>query len=140
LAQALLGEHHLDDTPCGPHSPFHKLPEVDGQIVFLGCGLSPNTSMHGVEEIALPPYLFGPTVMYEVTLADGTRTTQCLRSHNFRGYAQRYERIAPLMSKDNLQSGMVMAALTHIVAARPMWQAALAAYQRDPLFFVESIL
>jgi aminoglycoside 3-N-acetyltransferase len=138
-AQALLGEHYLDDTPCGSHSPFRKLPQAGGQLVFLGCGMRPNTSMHGVEEIAMPPYLFGPMVTYDVILADGTRTTQPCRSHDFRGFAQRYERIESLLSQDELKSGLVMSALVHVVEARPMWQAALAAYQRDPLFFVEHV-
>jgi hypothetical protein len=78
-------------------------------------------------------------VTYHVILADGTCTTQPCRSHDFRGFAQRYERIASLLSEDELRSGLVMAALVHVIEARPMWQAALAAYQRDPLFFVERV-
>ncbi len=50
LAGELLGDHERDTTPVGPHSPFARLPAVHGQILFLGCGLRPNTSMHGVEE------------------------------------------------------------------------------------------
>jgi aminoglycoside 3-N-acetyltransferase len=139
LAAELLGQHHLDDTPCGPRSPFRLLPAHEGQIVFLGCGMRPNTSMHSIEEVALPPYLFGPPVTYEVILPDGARRTQVCRSHDFRGWAQRYERVAGLMTPDALHSGMVMAALVTIVDAAPMWQAALTAYQRDPLFFVEAV-
>ena len=57
-AAYLLGEHHLDKTPCGPHSPFQRLREVKGQIVMLGCGIGPNTSMHAMEECFGVPYLF----------------------------------------------------------------------------------
>src|SRR5690606_7869867 len=60
----LLADHARDFTPCGPHSPLTKLPEVGGQILMLGCSLRPNTSMHGVEELVEPPYLFGPDVPY----------------------------------------------------------------------------
>ena len=139
LAGELLGEHHLDDTPCGPHSPFRKLPNYDGQIIFLGCGLRPNTSMHSVEEVAQPPYLFGPMACYDMIWPDGLRRPQSCRSHNFRGWGQRYDRIAGLLGKDELKSGLVMAALTFIVECKPMWRAALAAYQRDPLHFVEAM-
>lgn len=45
LAAALLDPHIEDNTPCGPHSPFHTMPEHGGQILMLGCGLEPNTSM-----------------------------------------------------------------------------------------------
>lgn len=139
LAEELLAGHHLDDTPCGQHSPFRKLPQHDGQIIFLGCTMRPNTSMHSVEEIAQPPYLFGAMIAYEVVLGDGTHRVQPCRSHDFRGWGQRYDRVADLLSGDALKQGMVMSALTHIVEARPMWEAALAAYQRDPLYFVEPV-
>ncbi|MDZ4184357.1 MAG: AAC(3) family N-acetyltransferase [Desulfuromonadales bacterium] len=57
----MLDDHGLDGTPCGPHSPFRKLAETNGKIILLGCGLRPNTTMHALEEIADPPYLFGPS-------------------------------------------------------------------------------
>ncbi len=139
LAAQLLGEHHLDDTPCGAHSPYRLLPEHNGQIVFLGCNPRRNTSMHSVEEVVVPPYLWGTMLSYEVTLADGThvKRTQLCRSHNFAGYAQRYERVVDLLCKDAYHSGMVMSALVHILDAAPMWEAALAAYRLNPLYFVQ---
>lgn len=136
-AAALLGEHHLDDTPCGPHSPWRKLPAVDGSILFLGCGLRPNTSMHAVEEVAQPPYLFGPTLTYRIIHADGRETTMSVRRHNFSGYRQRYDRIALVHEGGWIRQGQVLQAEAHLVRAAPMWEAALAAYARDPLFFVE---
>ena len=138
LAAALLGEHHLDDTPCGPHSPYRKLPEADGQILFLGCGMRPNTSMHAVEEVTHPPYLFGEMAIYEVIDPDGNVTTQPCRRQNFRGYAQRYERIAPLMTPGELHVGHVLEADAEIIDAAPMWKKAIEAYRSDPLYFVES--
>lgn len=138
-ADELLGEHHLDDTPCGEHSPFRKLPQHNGQIIFLGCGMRPNTSMHSVEEIAQPPYLFGDMITYDVVLPDGTHRAQPCRHHNFHGYGQRYDRVAGLLGRSSLKQGMVMSALTHIVEARPMWDEALIAYRRDPLYFVEPV-
>jgi aminoglycoside 3-N-acetyltransferase len=101
--------------------------------------MRPNTSMHSLEEIAQPPYLFGAMITYDVVLADGTHRAQPCRSHDFRGWGQRYDRVADLLSGDALKQGMVMSALTHIVEARPMWEAALVAYRRDPLYFVEPI-
>jgi aminoglycoside 3-N-acetyltransferase len=138
LATILLGEHHLDDTPCGPHSPYRLLPAYDGQIVFLGCSMRRNTSMHSVEEIAAPPYLWGCMLSFDVTLADGTQRAKPCRSHDFTGYAQRYERVADLLDANALHSGTVMAALTHIIDSAPMWAAALMAYRRNPLWFVEA--
>ena len=44
LAERILENHSLDTTPCGTHSPFYRLREMSGQILFLGCGWRPNTS------------------------------------------------------------------------------------------------
>ena len=51
-AEEFTCDHHLDNTPVGIHSPFYKLQKAGGKILMLGCGISCNTSMHGVEESA----------------------------------------------------------------------------------------
>ncbi|MBN1668294.1 MAG: AAC(3) family N-acetyltransferase, partial [Anaerolineales bacterium] len=136
LADELLQEHRLDETPCGPHSPFHRLPEVDGQILLLGCGLAANTSMHAVEERVEPPYLLHPAIVYQLTGGDGRSYRRAYRRHNFRGWEQRYERIAGLLKAPDLIVGQVLAAECHLVAGRAFQKAALAALQRDPFYFV----
>lgn len=136
--EALVGGHHLDETPCGAHSPFRALRDVGGQVVFLGCGLRPNTSMHGVEELAQPPYLFGEMVTYRVLWPDAQETAQPCRAHDFRGYAQRYDRIEPLLKKGaEIAVGPVLQARTYILEARAMWERALAALAKDKLHFVD---
>jgi aminoglycoside 3-N-acetyltransferase len=137
LADDLLGAHQRDTTPCGPHSPFSKLRAAGGQILFLGCGMRTNTSMHAIEEHILPPYLFAQPVDYRIVLADGSETQMRVRSHDFKGWAQRYERVAGLLSAPDLRCGKVLAADCHLLEAGPMWSAALAAYRHDPLYFVE---
>ncbi|HNR80653.1 MAG TPA: AAC(3) family N-acetyltransferase [Mesotoga infera] len=58
LAAELTADHHMDRTPVGLYSPFRKLVERDDLVLFIGCGLRPNTLMHGVDEIVEPSYLF----------------------------------------------------------------------------------
>ncbi len=137
LAGELLGEHFLDTSPCGPHSPFARLPQVGGQILFLGCGLRPNTSMHAVEEQVEPPYLYGPPVNYLVFQADGSSRTMTVRSHNFAGWSQRYDRLQNLLAPTDLRRGPVLQASCALVEAAALWPAALAALRADPLYFVE---
>ncbi|MCD6333813.1 MAG: AAC(3) family N-acetyltransferase [Candidatus Latescibacteria bacterium] len=139
-AEHLLKDHHLDESPCGSHSPYRMLRDAGGQILFLGCGLKPNTSMHGVEELVEPPYLFGPILSYRIILPDGTETHLNCRRHDFAGYAQHYDRIGPLLKEeeDGLKMGTVLAAAIHILECRAMWSQAWAALQRDPFFFVEA--
>ncbi len=132
-----LGDHHKDTTPCGGHSPFRRLRDLGGQVLFLGCGPRPNTSMHGVEEVAQAPYLFGETVDYRAVLPDGSAIEARCRRHGFKGWAQRYDRIEPLMSAEHLQTGRVLEATVHVLDCRAMWAAALEAMTRDPYHFVE---
>jgi len=136
LAAELLSGHEKDITPCGAHSPFARLPQVQGQILFLGCGLRPNTSMHAVEEQVEPPYLFAKTVDYQVFLPDGSEMRMSVRSHNFKGWAQRYDRLEGVMS-EGLSRGRVLQAQCSLVESAQMWPAALAALQKDALYFVE---
>jgi aminoglycoside 3-N-acetyltransferase len=137
LVEDLLGEHIRSTTPCGPFSPFAKLPKLGGQILFLGCGLRPNTSMHAVEERIEPVYLYGDEVNYQVILANGSRQRMVVRSHKFEGWSQRYDRLARYLSSPDLREGKVLLASCYLVEASAMWPAALAALHEDPLCFVE---
>jgi aminoglycoside 3-N-acetyltransferase len=137
-AERFLNTHHLDETPCGAHSPYRMLRDAGGQILFIGCGLKPNTSMHGVEELIEPPYLFGPPIPYRVHLPDGTEIRVSCRQHDFAGYTQRYDRIGSLLKEDGLRIGTVLEATIHLLECRAMWEQAHAALQCDPFFFVEA--
>jgi aminoglycoside 3-N-acetyltransferase len=132
----LLGDHDLDTTPCGPHSPFRKLPAVDGQILMLGCGLQPNTSMHAIEETVVPAYLFGPELTYVLTYADGRSVEKTYTTHGFYGWEQRYEHVAEILEPPALVSGPVLAGTARLICARSFWEAVQAELVRDPLRFV----
>lgn len=137
-AAAMTADHELDHTPVGAHSPFRRVRDLGGQLMFLGCGLRPNTSMHGVEELAEPPYLYGELIRYRVILADSRELELDSRHHGFQGYRQRYDRLEPLLEPGTeLRTGKVLGAQVHLIEAQPMWEKALAAYRRDPLHFVE---
>lgn len=137
-AEALLAGHEEDTTPVGPRSPFRRLAERGGRILFLGCGLEPNTSMHGVEEPVEPPYLYGDPVDFTVVFASGERRTVRHRPHGFAGVEQRYERVAGLLEPAGaLRRGRVLAAAVELIDAIPLWEVAAAALRRDPWAFVE---
>jgi aminoglycoside 3-N-acetyltransferase len=139
LADALLDPHIEDATPCGPHSPFHALPERDGQILMLGCGLEPNTSMHAIEELVVPPYLYDPPIEYHLTREDGSTLDKTYTPHNFRGWRQRYDRVDRALPAPGLKKGRVLAAEAFLIESAALREAALAALSRDPLFFVDRL-
>lgn len=135
--EELFKDHILDTTPCGPHSPFRKLRDCDGQILMLGCGLRPNTSMHAVEELVEPPYLFTDPRVYRLILHDGSVQEKTYRPHDFHGYRQRYDRVGDVLEASGISEGPVLGAKAHVINAPAMWAAAHAAIKKDPFFFVD---
>lgn len=136
--QAMLAKHELDHTPCGPHSPFHLLPEWNGQILMLGCGLRPNTSMHAIEEEIEPSYLYDPLpYSIEIHTPHG-HYHKTYRPHGFQGWIQRYDRIGYLMHRHpGLAKGTVGSAPCYLIEAQALWEVAVAAFRKNPLHFVD---
>ena len=93
--------------------------------------------MHGVEELVEPPYLFAGPVIYTLIGEDGSKVEMPCRSHGFIGWAQRYDRLEPLLQDGELQVGKVLKATAHLVEVEAMWVRGEQALRRDPFFFVE---
>jgi len=141
-AAALTAEHHLDTTPVGPHSPFAKLPQVNGKILMLGCDPDHNTSMHGVEETAEPPYLLDRAHPITYRLRDGgTETEQQALRHNFwvegKKLDQCYGRILSLLSPEEVRYGRVLQADCVLMSAAAVWEKGHRKLLEDPWFFVQ---
>lgn len=49
-AESMLADHEHATTPCGEHSPFAKLMDEDGKILFLGTDIETMTFFHYLEE------------------------------------------------------------------------------------------
>lgn len=137
LANELLGPHRQDSTPCGPNSPFHRLPDFAGQIFMLGCGLRPNTSMHAIEELVKPPYLFAAPITYTLIDEAGQIIQKKYTRHNFRGWTQRYDRVAEILTSPALREGKILAAQSYLIAASVLRDSVLDALKENPLFFVD---
>lgn len=134
---AVVGEHHLDDTPAGAHSPFRRVMELDGSVLFLGCGTNCNTSMHAVEELSRPDYLFEDCYTYTMVREDGSSYEQRCYAHDFRGVSQVYRRMEDLLTDTELQKGNILAASCHLMRCVPMWEKADAKYRENPHYFVD---
>ncbi len=138
-ASFVVSGHILDSTPCGANSPFRRVMELDGKILFLGCGMTPNTSMHAVEELSCPDYLFGDRYDYELTDSDGNISVAPCRAHDFKGVIQRYDRLAELLDGDELRIGNILSAECHLVSASAMWKKADKKYREEPHYFIDRV-
>ena len=104
---------------------------------MFGCGLAPNTTMHGVEELVEPPYLFDRPIEYRLVHADGSEPTMHAQPHNFAGWRQRYDRLGPLLENGGMVVGKVHNATVHVMDSPMIWKRGYEALQSDELFFVE---
>jgi aminoglycoside 3-N-acetyltransferase len=128
----------MDSTPMGPNSPLSLLPRFGGKILFIGCGLKPNTSMHAVEELIEPPYLFGDFLEFNI-INDGVVKRKKIRQHNFKGFEQRYDRIANLLNEKEMKKGSILAASVHLLDAEAMWEKAYMKLTENPYYFVDRL-
>lgn len=94
-----------EDTPCGPDSPYYRLYELGGKVVFFGASLGSNTLFHCAEEIAAPAYL-GYTTIENAIVEDagGRRQTVTARRYDCfdRGVVRHLANMEPLFRKRGL--------------------------------------
>lgn len=135
----LLKDHFLDETSCGEHSPFRRLREEGDWILFIGCSIAPNTSMHAVEELVTPPYLHREKVLYKCILEDGSERTMDVKRHNFQGYAQNYRRLGEILTPVELHHGSVLEAECYLMKISAMWEKGYEALKKDPFYFVRKL-
>ena len=141
-AAEFVRDHEKDSTPVGENSPLRKLRDAKGYILMLGCGLTPNTSMHGVEELVGVPYCLRHAFEYVCTDGKGTVHRLNIRRHHFcnahgEKVIQRYDRLRYILPGYALASGKVLDADCYIIAAKLMWDIAEKLLRDDPLFFVD---
>jgi aminoglycoside 3-N-acetyltransferase len=136
-AEAIAGAHIRDFTPVGPNSPLHEVKRRKGKIVFLGCELDANTSMHGVEEMVIPNYLYGPNYDYELILPDGKTLKTDILSHGFGDVEQRYDKILDVLAETDYAFGKVLNGDCYVLDAQAVWEKALKKLKEDLMYFVD---
>ena len=136
-AAELCARHYLDETPVGPNSPFMKLRECGGKILFIGDTVKCCTFMHGLEEIAKAPYcLKKERNHYIIKDALGNITKRDLFGHDFEGWAQEYQKIKDLLEYPEIRTGKVGEADCFLFDAAALANRALEKFRENPLYFV----
>ena len=140
-ADFLIDGHEKDMVMIGENSPLVKLTQVNGKIFFLGCCLHSNTLMHGVEEVANPPYYYCNAPIGEYTFDDGkTQEKRILKRQTFKetGTSQRYARIWDLLDEKEKTKGYVLNAKSYVLSAKAVWEKGVEKMKEYPFFFVDS--
>lgn len=139
LAEYITKDHHLDNTPCGERSPFRRVMELGGKILFLGCGTNCNTSMHAVEELVVPNYLFDGKRVFELVDKDGSVKSMECSLHGFSGVRQCYYRAAALLDENEYKTGKIMEAECHLMDAKALWKKAEMKYRENNDYFIDRV-
>jgi aminoglycoside 3-N-acetyltransferase len=59
-AKVMIADHHRAATPCGTGTPYLRLLDYGGKLLFLGTGINVMTFYHGLEEILEPQMPVSP--------------------------------------------------------------------------------
>ncbi len=137
-AQRLLAGHEDCRTPCGTGSPYVKLAEAGGKIVFLGVTLDANTTFHSAEELAGVPYHLqpAPTRCHIVDQNGRDLERDCVL--HYWGYPRRFAEMEEvLFEKRMLNRGLIGTAKTLVVQSGPMLDFVVDLLTRDIWHLVE---
>jgi aminoglycoside 3-N-acetyltransferase len=133
---ALIDGHERALTPCGEGTPYARLIEAGGQILFIGATLDQNTVYHTLEAQAAVPYLMRPDSETFAMTADGRTRDVSFRRHA-RGPDRRFAATAELLeAKGILRRGRVAASTALLVEAAPMAELVLGLLRKDPNYLV----
>ena len=97
-ATAMLAGHCQATTPCGEESPFAKLLEENGKILFLGTSIETMTFFHYLEERyedRLDPSPFSAEI-FEIQVKNGTETVM-VKTRLFDTKLSRCRSVMPLL-------------------------------------------
>ena len=137
-AKAFTENHYKDHSPVGVNSPLSEVYRRGGKIVMLGAPFARNTSLHGVEEMVLPEYLFTTNYDYNMILENGETITMNVLRHDFNGFEQRYDRVLNILDEGvDYQVGSVLNGKTCVMNAPAVWDKALEKYKEDILYFTD---
>ena len=129
-----LLKDHLDcDTPCGPGSPYMRMVELNGKVVFIGVTLACCTLLHGVEELAGAAYHMQPEpAMATVIDEHGKSIQRSVRLHSW-ARGRRFEVLEPVLVREGaLRIGRIGQAEVWVLQAKPLVDITLRLLRENP--------
>ncbi len=132
-ADFLVRDHLEAPSPCGPGSPYLRLADLAGKIVFIGVSLECCTVLHGVEELAHCDYHMQPEpALAAIIDARGRRLRKYVRIHRW-GTPRNFRILEPALTARNImRRGCIGAAEVRVVQARPLIETALELLEENP--------
>ncbi len=136
-ANWITSEDHLNHSPCGKRSAWHKLLERDARILMVGCDLTRCTFLHGVEEWADIPGRLAPRVRFTAIDENGAAHTVESSPHQGVPSDQFWKAEAALRAAGALRDGQFGDAKVMVLTAKKTAETVYNLLYRDPELFSE---
>lgn len=137
LTEACLGDHRETDSPTGHTSPFGKLLEHGGKMLWFGADLASTTFFHFLEDAADLPYLKEAVCMVENL--DGSQRPVVVPKHlpghrEFYHYPGEDTKMYRRLLHDGLQIATTPLGYgtLKVIDAQQMYQLGMQALEEDP--------
>ena len=133
-AVELTALHEEDITPVGKNSPFMKLPEIGGRLLFIGEVLDCCTFMHGVEERFGTDYVLTKEKIRYVVNGE----EKYMYGHDFKGWETTYRRVKEILdpAKNEIVTGKIGDATCYLIDAKALLKRAEEKLQENQHWFV----
>ena len=133
-AAELTALHGEDITPVGKNSPFMKLPEIGGRLLFIGEVLDCCTFMHGVEERFGTDYVLTKEKIRYVVNGE----EKYMYGHDFKGWETTYRRVKEILdpAKNEIVTGKIGDATCYLIDAKALLKRAEEKLQENQHWFV----
>jgi aminoglycoside 3-N-acetyltransferase len=137
-ARCLLTGHEDSRTPCGEGSPYVKLAEVGGKVIFFGVTLDSGTTFHSAEELSGVPYHLQPEpTRCQIVDENGQKMERECILHRW-GYRRRFAELEEIFLERNiLKRSLIGAAKTIVLKSGPMLELTLDLLKKDPWHLVK---
>ncbi|MBQ7393743.1 MAG: AAC(3) family N-acetyltransferase [Lentisphaeria bacterium] len=135
-AEAFTAGHEKFDTPAARQSPWGRLIDRKAKILFIGCSISHNTFLHGVEEQNHVPQVVtdDPEILYVIT-PDGRKLTVPSRRHQD-NHSRFYAKMGPVFQQCGLmKDGYFGDAECHLLDAAGTAELTGNFLRQDPYLF-----
>ena len=138
-AKALTSEDHLNQSPCGLRSSWHKLLQRDARILMIGCDLTSCTFLHGVEEWNDVPNRLKPPMDFTMIRQDGTSFVMASSPH-LGSPSEQYGRAESALREGGaLQDGQFGDAPVMLLSAKRTFDIVSELLAQNPELFSETV-
>ncbi|MBO3803946.1 MAG: AAC(3) family N-acetyltransferase, partial [Candidatus Brockarchaeota archaeon] len=137
LAGKITRGHEAALTPCGKGTPYVRVAEEEGKILFIGTTLECNTTFHSCEELARLYYHLQPEPTTCEIEEDGRIVKRRMFLHAYGTPRAFAEKERDLVGSGIAKVGLVGRARSVLVDARKMIDYAMQRLERDRLYLVQ---